>query len=128
MNFLPDDDKRKVWRSVPRYQSDMTYNVSGNGSLVFINDVSVERNSSMSCEVYRFILARFQPNATKLIGQCLNSANEYYPKAYCKSNQRITQGKEIGCSSVVKSVSCCHSNRAKCTNAERLTNKHQMKA
>ena len=39
---------------------------------MFIDDVTADRKSRMSSEVYRSILsAQIQPNAGELIGQCL---------------------------------------------------------
>ena len=44
---------------------------NGTGSVVFMSDVTAYRSSNMNSEVYRAILtAKFQPNATILIGQC----------------------------------------------------------
>ena len=48
----------------------------GNGSLVFIDDVTADRSSRMNSKVYRVLLsAHIQPHAGELMGQCLKSAD-----------------------------------------------------
>jgi len=45
---------------------------NGTGSLVFIDDVTADRSSRMSFEVFRALLsAQIQPNAAKLIGRIM---------------------------------------------------------
>ncbi len=55
--------------------------------------------------VFRGILsAHIQPNASELSGRALHSADGQWPKAYCKSNQRVFEGKEVDCYAMAKSI------------------------
>ncbi len=78
---------------------------SGTGSLVFIDDVTTDKSSRMNSEVFRAILsAHFQPNASELIGRRFTVQMDNDPKAYCKSNQRVFEGKEVDCYAMAKSI------------------------
>ncbi len=79
---------------------------SGTGSLVFIDDVTADKSSRMNSEVFRAILsAHIQPNASELIGRRFTvQMDNDRPKAYCKSNQRVFEGKEVDCYAMAKSI------------------------
>ncbi len=122
INLYQSDGKRRVWRRKgtahdPKHTTSSVKHgggsvmawacmaASGTGYLVFIDDVTADKSSRMNSEVFRAILsAHIQPNASELIGRALHSADGQWPKAYCKSNQRVFEGKEVDCYAMAKSI------------------------
>jgi len=85
---------------------------NGTRSLVFIDDLTADQSSRMNSELYRAILsAQIQPNAAKLIGLRFILQMDNDPKHTAKATQ-VSQGKEVGCFSMAKSVTCSQPNRA----------------
>ena len=84
---------------------------SGTASLVFIDDVTADRSSSINSEVYRAIIsAQIQPNAAKLIRWLFTVWMDNDPKHTAKSNPRTSGGKEMEYSSMGKYVTLPHPN------------------
>ncbi len=122
INLYQSDGKRRVWRRKgtahdPKHTTSSVKHgggsvmawacmaASGTGSLVFIDDVTADKSSRMNSEVFRAILsAHIQPNAFRTHWTALHSADGQWPKAYCKSNQRVFEGKEVDCYAMAKSI------------------------
>ncbi len=122
INLYQSDGKRRVWRRKgtahdPKHTTSSVKHgggsvmawacmaASGTGSLVFIDDVTADKSSRMNSEVFRAILsAHIQPNASELIGRRFTVQMDNDPKAYCKSNQRVFEGKEVDCYAMAKSI------------------------
>jgi hypothetical protein len=74
---------------------------NGTGSLVFIDDVTADKSVRIHFEVFRPILsAQIQPNASKLIGRCFTAQMDND----LKHTAKVTQGKEVECSAMAKSI------------------------
>lgn len=93
--------KKLMIQSIPRYMSNMVgasdiawacMAASITGSLVFIDDATANRSSRMNCEVSRAVLWS-DPDSTS-----------WWQKPYRRSNQSVSQDKEIGQCSMPKSV------------------------
>ncbi len=68
---------------------------SGTGSLVFIDDVTADKSSRMNSEVFRaIIICSYSAKCFRTHWTALHSADGQWPKAYCKSNQRVLKGKK----------------------------------
>ncbi len=122
INLYQSDGKRRVWRRKgtahdPKHTTSSVKHgggsvmawacmaASGTGSLVFIDDVTADKSSRMNSEVFRAILsAHIQPNASELIGRRFTVQMDNDHKAYCKSNQRVFEGKEVDCYAMAKSI------------------------
>ncbi len=72
---------------------------SGTGSLVFIDDVTTEFWS-----VSGNIICSYSAKCFRTHWTALHSADGQWPKAYCKSNQRVFEGKEVDCYAMAKSI------------------------
>ncbi len=65
-------------------------------SLVFFDDVTADRSSSMTSDVYMAILsAQIQPNATKLLGLCFKEQMDNDPKHMAEAIQEILKAKKL---------------------------------
>ena len=68
---------------------------NGTGSLVFIDDVTIDKNIRMNSEVLRAIVsAQIQSNASKLIGRCFTVQMDNDPKHTAKATQYFFKAKK----------------------------------
>uniref|UniRef100_A0A8C4SI25 Transposase n=1 Tax=Erpetoichthys calabaricus TaxID=27687 RepID=A0A8C4SI25_ERPCA len=112
INLYQNDGKKKVWRrrGTAHYPKHTTSSVkhgggsvmawacmaaSGNGTLVFIDDVTQDRSSRMNYEVFRdILLAQIQLNAVKLIGRHFMIQMDNDPKHIAKATQEFIKAKK----------------------------------
>ncbi len=122
INLYQSDGKRRVWRRKgtahdPKHTTSSVKHgggrvmawacmaASGTGSLVFIDDVTADKSSRMNSEVFRAILnCSYSAKCFRTHWTALHSADGQWPKAYCKSNQRVFEGKEVDCYAMAKSI------------------------
>ncbi len=122
INLYQSDGKRRVWRRKvtahdPKHTTSSVKHgggsvmawacmaASGTGSLVFIDDVTADKSSRMNSEVFSGnIICSYSAKCFRTHWTALHSADGQWPKAYCKSNQRVFEGKEVDCYAMAKSI------------------------
>ncbi len=78
---------------------------SGTGSLVFIDDVTTDKKQKDEFwSVSGNIICSYSAKCFRTHWTALHSADGQWPKAYCKSNQRVFEGKEVDCYAMAKSI------------------------
>ncbi len=122
INLYKSDGKRRVWRRKgtahdPKHTTSSVKHgggsvmawacmaASGTGSLIFIDVVTADKSSRMNSEVFRGnIICSYSAKCFRTHWTALHSADGQWPKAYCKSNQRVFEGKEVDCYAMAKSI------------------------
>lgn len=112
INLYQSDGKRRVWRRKgtahdPKHTTSSVKHgggsvmvwacmaANGTGSLVFTDDVTADKSSTMNSEVFRAILsAHIQPNASELIGRRFTVQMDNDPKHTAKATKAFFKGKK----------------------------------
>lgn len=115
IELYENDGRRKVWRKReiccdPKHAvSSVDHSACNVMVWAFLNELTADRSSGMRCEVYRPILsAPIKTNAAKLSRQCLTVKMSDSPKESIERNPRVPQSKEMGYSSMAKTVTWSH--------------------
>ncbi len=122
INLYQSDGKRRVWRRKgtahdPKHTTSSVKHgggsvmawacmaASGTGSLVFIDDVNCwQKQQDEFWSVSGNIICSYSAKCFRTHWTALHSADGQWPKAYCKSNQRVFEGKEVDCYAMAKSI------------------------
>uniref|UniRef100_A0A8C6NVL2 Transposase Tc1-like domain-containing protein n=1 Tax=Nothobranchius furzeri TaxID=105023 RepID=A0A8C6NVL2_NOTFU len=111
INLYQSDGKRRVWRRKgtahdPKHTTSSVKHgagsvmvwacmaASGTSSLVFIDDVTADKSSTMNSEVFRAISAHIQPNASELIGRRFTVQMDNDLKHTAKATKEFLKGKK----------------------------------